>query len=59
MFLGVEMIEEMLIGAGIFVLGTLFGYICTRNSDEFGLMMENAILKHQLDECRCDKEKEV
>ena len=48
------MIEEMMIGAGIFVMGTLFGYICTRNEDEFGLMMENAILKHQLNECRCE-----
>jgi len=46
------MIEEVMIGAGIFILGTLFGYICTRNENEFSLMMENAILKHQLDEYR-------
>ena len=46
------MIEEMVIGAGIFVLGTLFGYICTRNQDEFSLMLKNAILEHQLNECK-------
>ena len=32
------MIEEMMIGAGIFIIGTLFGYICTRNENEFSLI---------------------
>ena len=35
----------MIIGAGIFVMGTLFGYICTKNDSEMGLMMENLILQ--------------
>ena len=46
------MIEEMLIGAGIFVMGTLFGYVCTRNKDELELMVENIILTNKLEECR-------
>ena len=47
-----------MVGAGIFVLGTIFGYLFTRNESEIGLMMENAILKHQLEECRCESSKE-
>ena len=48
----------MIIGAGIFVMGTLFGYICTKNDSEIGLMMENLILQHQLDECKCKDDDE-
>ena len=48
----------MILGAGIFVMGTLFGWVCTKNDNEVNLMMENLILQHQLDESRCKDDDE-
>ena len=52
------MLLEMVCGAGIFVMGTLFGYICTSRCDDMELQFKYILLQDKLDECeKRDKEK--
>lgn len=46
------MLMEMVIGAGIFVMGTLFGWMFTKNDSELELQFKNLMLEDNLRECR-------